>query len=419
MKSAPIRRFDRSVTLFTRIDRYIARLILVPLLATLALASMLLVLDKMLRLFDFVVSEGGPVGVVWRMLANLVPEYLALGIPLGLLLGTLLAFRKLALSSELDSLKAVGLSYTRLLKVPYVFAVALMALNVAIVGFVQPVARYGYQQLRFDLRSGALGASIKVGEFTNLGKRMTLRVEASEDKGRLLHGVFVRAETRDGRTIAVTADHGTFLATDDPDVILLRLSNGRLVHNSPSYRAPRVLSFRIQDLPVDLPAVARFRNRGRGEEQEMTIPELFRLGGERAVPKATRSAIRANFHYRVTEIVMMLLMPLLAVALAVPPKRSSSGLGIFLAIIMVVAYHKVNQYAEEMSALGRIDPVIALWTPFALFAALIAWMYWILAYKPGGQPIGALERGFAKLAKGFGRILRLGGGGRREAVPAE
>jgi lipopolysaccharide export system permease protein len=50
---------------------------------------------------------------------------------------------------------------------------------------------------------------------------------------------------------------------------------------------------------------------------------------------------------------------------------------------------------------------------------LILWMYWTLAYKPGGQPIGALERGFSKLAKGFGRLLRLGGGGGREAVPAE
>jgi lipopolysaccharide export system permease protein len=405
------------VTPATQIDRYLARLILVPLLATLTLAAMLLVLDKMLRLFDFVVSEGGPVGVVWRMLANLVPEYLALGIPLGLLLGTLLAFRRLALSSELDSLRAVGLGYTRLLRIPYVFAVALMGLNVAIVGFVQPVARYGYEQLRFDLRSGALGASIKVGEFTSLGKRMTMRVEASEDKGRLLHGVFVRAETRDGRTIAVTADHGTFLATDDPDVILLRLSNGRLVHNSPRYKAPRVLSFRIQDLPVDLPAVARFRGRGRGDEDEMTIPELFRVGAARAIPPATRNAVRANFHYRVVEIVMMLLMPLLAVALAVPPKRSTSGLGIFLAIFMVVTYHKVNQYAEQMAAQGRLDPVLALWTPFLLFAGLILWMYWTLAYKPGGQPIGALERVFSRIGRGIGRILRLGGGGRGEAAP--
>ena len=103
----------------TLTDRYLARLIFVPLVATLTLAAMLLILDKMLRLFDFVVSEGGPVDVVWKMLANLVPEYLSLGIPLGLLLGILLAFRRLALSSELDSLRAVGLGYGRLLRVPY------------------------------------------------------------------------------------------------------------------------------------------------------------------------------------------------------------------------------------------------------------------------------------------------------------
>ncbi len=81
------------------IDRYMARLIAVPLLANLFIALMLLVLDRMRILFDFVATEGGPVSVVWQMLANLVPEYLGLGIPIGLLLGVLLAFRRLATSS--------------------------------------------------------------------------------------------------------------------------------------------------------------------------------------------------------------------------------------------------------------------------------------------------------------------------------
>src|SRR3954465_2826429 len=94
--------------LIKRIDRYLAKLIFVPLVGTLCLAAMLLIMDRMLRLFDFVVSEGGPVTVVWRMLANLLPEYLGLAVPVGLTLGVLLAFRKLALSSELDTLRAVG-----------------------------------------------------------------------------------------------------------------------------------------------------------------------------------------------------------------------------------------------------------------------------------------------------------------------
>ncbi|MCP4617149.1 MAG: LptF/LptG family permease, partial [Bradyrhizobium sp.] len=129
-----------------------ARLIAVPLISTLLISAMLLVLDRMLRLFEFVATEGGPVSVVWRMLANLLPEYLGLGIPIGLMLGCLLAFRRLATSSELDVLRAVGMSYTRLLKVPFMYAMALAALNLAIVGFIQPWSRYNYEQLRFELR---------------------------------------------------------------------------------------------------------------------------------------------------------------------------------------------------------------------------------------------------------------------------
>ncbi len=400
----------------TLTDRYIARLVAVPLVATLVLSAMLLILEKMLRLFDFVVSEGGPVGVVWKMLANLIPEYLSLGIPIGLMLGILLAFRRLALSSELDTLRAVGLGYGRLLRVPYMYAIALMALNLAIVGFLQPYARYKYEELRFELRSGALGASIKVGEFNNLGKRMTLRVERSDDEGRHLHGVFVRAETSDGKTLAVTADRGAFLATDDPDKIILRLTNGRLSHDAPSYVAPRVLSFESHDLPIDLPAIENFRRRGDGTN-EFTIPELVRLGRNANIPEQLRDSSRANFHFRMVEVVMMLMLPLLAVALAVPPKRSTSGLGIFISIVIVVTYHKINQYAEQMGAQGRIDPIIALWTPFLIFAGLILWMYWTLAHKPGGQPIGALERVAAKAGKGIKRVFGIGR--RRRVVPAE
>lgn len=382
-------------------DRYIARLIAVPLFSTLVISAMLLVLEKMLRLFDFVASEGGPVSVVWRMLVNLIPEYLSLGIPIGLMLGILFAFRRMALSSELDAFRAVGLGYGRLLRTPYIYAITLALINLAIVGFIQPYARYAYEGLRFELRSGALGASIKVGEFTSLGKRMTMRIEQSENEGRDLSGIFVMARTKDDKSLAVTAENGTFMATDDPDTIILRLKNGVLVHNAPNFKTPRILSFTAHDLPIDLPKIEAFRSRG-GKYRERTIPELVQIGGDSANPLMLRNESRANFHFRLVEVAMMLLLPLLAVALAVPPKRSSSALGVFLSIVMVVTYHKVNEYAESMGALGRIDPFFALWLPFLMFAGLIWWMYYTLAHKPGGQPIGALEVAFAK----FGKAVR-------------
>jgi lipopolysaccharide export system permease protein len=396
------------------IDRYIARLIALPLFATLVIAAMLLILDRMLRLFDFVATEGGPISVVWRMLANLLPEYLGLGIPIGLMLGILLAFRRLATSSELDVMRGVGMSYTRLLRVPYLYAITLAAINLAIVGYVQPIARYYYEGLRFELRTGALGASIKVGEFTNMGPKMTLRIEQSRDKGRELSGIFVHVQTPKNDWLAVTADRGRFMATDDPNVIIFRLTNGVLVHNRPEFKTPRVLQFSSHDLPIDLPKFENFRQRG-GRNLEFTLPELARLGHDSSMTEKQRDASRAEFHFRVAEVATMFLLPLLALALGIPPKRSSSALGVFLSIVMIVTYYKVNEYAQSFGERGRVDPAIALWVPFTIFAALIIWMYYIVAYVPGGQPIGALERGFSKLAKAVTRRLP---GRRRETLPA-
>jgi lipopolysaccharide export system permease protein len=306
-----------------------------------------------------------------------------------------MAFRKIALSSELDALRAVGISYNRLLRVPFMFATVFAIANFFIVGWLQPVTRYAYENLRFELRSGALGASIKVGEFASLGKGMTLRVEESQNQGANLSGLFVRAEGDHGQSVAVTAARGTFLATDDPDVILLRLQNGTLVHSPKPGAVPRVLSFDQHDLPVKLPAMTNFRKRGEGN-LEQTLPELWDRMWNGDTADARRDA-SATFNRRLVQCLIMFMLPFLAVALAVPPKRSTSALGVFLSIIMLVTFHKLTEYFERMASLGRVDPFLSQWLPYAGFFALTLYLYRILAYVPGGQPIGGLDRLVARI----------------------
>jgi lipopolysaccharide export system permease protein len=384
---------------FPAIDRYIFRLVLGPMFAVFLLAASLLILDKMLRLFDFVATEGGPVSIVFKMLANLLPEYASLAIPLGVMLGILLAFRKLATSSELDVLRAVGMSYTRLLRVPFIITGVMLLLNFAIVGYLQPYARYYYEEMEHQLQTGALGASIKVGEFTTLEDRMALRIEKSEDDGTKLIGIFARVADKKGQVLSISAREGRFLANrENRDTIVLRLTDGTIVQDTGKNVSPRVLSFSRHDLPIDLPKLEEFRRRG-GNDREYILPELMRIGWAKDSTQEQRNESQANFNYRMVEVVMMILLPLLALSLAIPPKRSTSSLGVFVSIVLVVAYHKINQYGQDVASLGRIDPIIALWGPFLLLAALILWMYYRVAFVPGGQAIGALESVFAKIVK--------------------
>ena len=391
--------------LLPSIDRYVARLVIWPMLGVFALAASLLTLDKMLRLFQFVAVQGGPIGVTFKMLGTLIPEYASLAIPLGLMLGVLLAFRRMAVNSELDVMRAVGMSYGRLLRVPYIITAVLMMINLGIVYYVQPVSRYIYEQLNYELQSGALGASIQVGEFTTLADKMALRIDKSEDQGRKLYGIFARVNDGKGQVLSVSAREGTFLATsDNPNTIILRLVDGTIIQNTGD-TTPRVLTFAQQDLPIDLPQVAAFRKRGSAE-REYILPELLRIGWSSSTPEVKRDASQASFNFRLVEVMMMALMPLLGVALGIPPKRSTSALGVFVSVVLVVAYHKVNEYGEGLAALGRFNPFLALWGPFLIFGLLIVWMYWRVAHVPGGQAIGALEVWFAKLARLLKKFFR-------------
>ena len=171
-------------------------------------------------------------------------------------------------------------------------------MNFVIVGYWQPLARYGYEQLDFELRSGALGASIKVGEFTQIEDRVALRIEQSRDEGRRLMGIFARIANDKGQVLSISAREGRFLANrENRNTIIFRLTDGTIVQDMPG-QTPRVLNFSQHDLPIDLPAIERFRARG-DESREYLLPELLELGwndaglGLRAGQRARRPSATA------------------------------------------------------------------------------------------------------------------------------
>ena len=239
------------------IDRYLARTIAIPLLGTLVLAAMLLVLDKMLRLFDFVVTAGGPVSVVWRMLANLLPEYFVARHPdrADARHPARLPQARFVVGAR-RAARASGSASAVCYACPICLRDRLDAARTSlIVGYVEPYARYRYEGLRFDLRSGALGAAIKVGEFNQLGQAPDAADRPQRGRGHPARWAFSsQVDDRSGTSVAATAEAGRFLATDDPDTILFRLNNGRLVQESPNFPAPRTLAFDSYDLPINLPA---------------------------------------------------------------------------------------------------------------------------------------------------------------------
>lgn len=355
-----------------------------PLIVTLGISALLLLLEKMLSLFDFVINQGGPIDIVWRMLGNLMPQYLTLVLPLSVFLGVLLAVRKFALNSELDAMLSSGMSLNRLLLPSMNIALFLLVVNVIVVGFVQPYSRYTYQGLIFDIRSGALGASIKAGEYTSLGNGLTLRIEESRNSGRELIDIFAQQEAPNGRIQSISAKKGSFFVSPDNRYLILRLYNGTLIDLDMSQSRPRIVNFELHDLPLDVPNFASFHDRGE-EATEMTIIELW------DARRSDDPAIAATLHSRTARALSILIVPFLALPLGLVAKRSGRALGIAVGVIILLVYHKILEFGLGFSATGDISPWLVIWLPTALFILLTARLYYIGAYKVGGMPLRRIE----------------------------
>ncbi len=389
--------------MITKIDRYILKQVLAPLMTTLGIAALLLVLERMLRLFDFVVNQGGPVDVVFKMLANLTPHYMGLALPIGMFLGILLAFRKLSISSELDALTSSGISLPRLMRPVLFLATFLMLINVILVGWVQPHSRYAYRGLEFDLRSGALGASIRVGEFVELGDDIVLRIEESQNQGADLVGIFLERRNEQG-SISVTAKRGGFYATGDSQTIVLRLFDGVLVDLNESQNKPRVLSFERQDLTVKLPTAQQFRNRG-GEEREMTLPELFLQKDNPDIPSSVQASYNGNYHWRVMHSLTFLILPFLAIPLGITNKRAASGMGIFFGVATVIVYNEMME-GMKTAVVSGASPYLSIWLLYGIMALLSFGMFHTTAFKVGGEPLRWLNRAWGAIKSPLIRISR-------------
>src|SRR5690606_30621020 len=127
------------------LDRYLLSRIMWPLLATVMIALLALMLERMVRLLDFVIAKGGPVTFVLRMLASLIPHYLGLALPVAFFIGILLAIGRLSSDSELDAMNASGVSLHRIMAPIMVIAIVLVACGSLIFGFLQPYTRYTYR----------------------------------------------------------------------------------------------------------------------------------------------------------------------------------------------------------------------------------------------------------------------------------
>lgn len=372
-------------------NRYITRLILMPLLAALALILSLLFLERLIRLLEEFGQTEGAFEFLFEMLINLIPHFLGSALPLSLFFGIYLAFARLSADSEVTVMNAVGLSSRRLINAPLVFTLLFTLIAAATYGYMQPYGRYAYRAFKYLASHASISAAIQAGAFLEV-KDWTILVERADPASGTLGKIFIHERKADGATATITAKSGSMSSVTDSRDSVIYLSDGLAVIRSSADAPPETPRFGDFTWRLNVDDISGFRNRG-ADERELTVDELW---NSRNGPPAgmEAGAVQAELHSRLVRIASMLIVPFLTIPLATGSRRNRSRVGATAAVIgflfgfiILAGYHYVLVLGEGFVDAGLFGAFTALWLPAMLFAAGALLLFWRTVRSVGGDPV--------------------------------
>jgi lipopolysaccharide export system permease protein len=390
-----------------RIDRYMLEKTMVPLGAAVGIALVALLMERMVRLMELLVNQGGPIWLVLKMLGNLVPHYLGLALPLALFLGALLCATRLSVDSEIDAMQSAGVGLSRLLWPVMGLALVITLVMFVLAGWLQPLTRYGYRALVYAATNSAWDLAVEKGSFFSGIGKSTILIDDISDNGRVLRRVFVYQDRDHGDISVLTAERGEAFRIPADLSVVLHLQNGRRVDIPAATERPKVLAFGAFDLPLEVESVAPFRD--RFGERELTMPELLAAAQRPDLsPKVERSRLVSELHGRLVRPLSVLFMPILGMALGLAQRRNQRGAGLVVGVILLAIYNYTLTFGESGADKERLSPWLGLWTPMLVMFAFSIWAFWSVSSRPRDNLLTALfdtlERGVLGVAGQWRRL---------------
>lgn len=369
---------------FLRIDIYILRRVALPLLATVGIAMAALLLERLIRLLDLFANRGGPMNIVLKMLANLVPHYLGIAVPAALFVGVLYASMRLSSDSELDAMRASGLSLRRLMMPILALSIVLVIASAYLIGFLQPYTRFAYRALVHLVVETAWDSAIERGAFFSGFGGKTILIGDISEGGNRLSQIFVKEVDENGKDLVTTAESGQLERSSDLSLVLT-LRNGIRTESVPGTTDTKAVAFNELELPMETVAPEPFRSRGE-RESELDFIELLRAYFD-PPPTLHIEDIKAELNSRLVRTISILFLPLLAMPVGVSSRRTSKGVRMLAGILFLVAYFQILQFGRDAVGSAILGPLVALWLPFAIFATVSIWLFHLANSRPGADPL--------------------------------
>jgi len=337
------------------LGRYIFREVVVASVVVTAVLLVILLANQVAAVLERAAVNQFPQGVVLQLIWLGALQNLSILIPVGLLLGVVLAFGRMYHDSEIAAALACGVGPGTFYRPVGLLAILVAAALAWLTLSLSPDATAHTLSLRSAAARAGRYAAIAPGKFRTFGGTAVVYAEDVNPDG-TLGNVFV--ENNHGPRVEVAlAARAAHKVTADGMTHTITLYDGERFEGVPGTPQFRIVRFAEHVIPIQVPAPSDVIKNIEGQPTE----EL--LG-------STDPEKRAELHWRLALPMMCMVLTLVAVPLSRLRPRQGRYSRVWLAIVVYFAYSNLVSAGKVWLARGTVPDFLGLWWTHVAIALL-------------------------------------------------
>ncbi len=348
---------------------YILKEILPVFLISLLVFTVVLLMDKILKLIELIVTRGVNPSQILMLLLFISPSFLVFTIPMAVLLAILLSFGRLSSDSEITAFKASGMSLYQLFFPVSIFSTGACLLTTFLIFYGLPWGNLGFKSTLYLIAQSKANIEIRERVFNDSFNGLVVYVDKVPIGEKRMEGILIYDEREQGKLNTIFAKEGSLTSNPKAQEVILRLFNGTIHRFEPQAQTYQKIQFDAYDIRLEL-AKAFLAISQKLREYEMSIDDLKEKikKNMRAGEDTTPQEVELYKRYAIP--FACIIFGFIGVPLGIQPRRSGRSHGFVSTILILLAYY-VSLSASEILAMRHTLPVfLAGWAPNFLFGGL-------------------------------------------------
>lgn len=347
------------------LSTYVVSEILPPFLLGLLAFTFILLIARILRLIELLVTRGVPLLQIGKLFALILPTFLEMTVPMALLLGIFLGLGRLSSDQEVLALKASGISPTQILLPIGTMALLISLATLLITTLVRPAANLALKRELYNIAKSRVGTALRENVFNDDFPKVLIYVEEVVPPGTTSQGVLIVDRRNPARENIIFGKVAIIPSDEESKTLNLKLFDGTLYEREKKRPNFSRTYFNIYDFKLDLEeAFSPARKKERGPK-EMSLRRLGRAILQKEEQGLRPIAELIELHERFSFPFAPLVFSLLGTSLVMVPTRSraSRSWGLALCLSWLLVYYALLSLGKALGEREIIPTALALWLP--------------------------------------------------------